>query len=66
MRVHSEADGRVVALSLGPINSFFWGPGSAGIYYFQGAYPAPQQRRYEPVPEGTPRLIHPHSGLRGG
>ena len=66
LRVHSEVDGRVLDVSLGPVNSFFWGPDSAGIYYFQGAYPAPHQRRYEPVPEGTPRLIHPDSGLGGG
>ena len=57
----SEEDGRVLSLSLGTVGDFFWGPDSAGIYYFQGSDPA--QLMYVPVPEGIPRLIHPDSGL---
>jgi Tol biopolymer transport system component len=61
IRVLSEQDGRVLELSLGTVGEFFWGPDSAGIYYFQGSDPA--QLIYVPIPEGLPRLIHPDSGL---
>ena len=64
IRVRSEEDGRVVTLDLGALDRFFWGPDSAGLYYFQGRDPA--QLMYVPVPEGAPRLIHPDSGLGGG
>lgn len=64
IEVHSEEDGRVLELSLGPVDDFFWAPDSGGIYYFQGRDPA--QLWYVPVPEGAAQLIHPDSGLQGG
>ena len=64
LRVHSEEHGGVIELLAEPINDFFWSPDSLGIYYFQGEYPP--QLMYVPVPEGSPHLIHPDSGLQVG
>ena len=64
IRVHSEENGRVWEVLVGSFNDFFWSPDSSGIFYFQGE--APEQLMYVAVPEGTPRLIHPDSGLRSG